>query len=117
METIDESMTEESKQLSFPEFLDKSFEALFNQNNSLHQGLQGYLKSNVEDKLEELKKQIEENKPIAAICAAPAVVFSHHNLLGNNKATCYPAEKFISKISNYQTDAVVSDGNVITSKG
>ena len=64
-----------------------------------------------------LKKQNEENKPIAAICAAPAVVFSHHNLLGNNKATCYPAEKFISKISNYQTDAVVSDGNVITSKG
>jgi hypothetical protein len=62
METIDESMTEESKQLSFPEFLDKSFEALFNQNNSLHQGLQGYLKSNVEDKLEELKKQIEEHQ-------------------------------------------------------
>lgn len=62
METIDESMTEESKQLAFPEFLDKSFEALFNQNNSLHQGLQGYLKSNVEDKLAELKKQIEEHQ-------------------------------------------------------
>jgi hypothetical protein len=62
METIDEAMTEESKQLTFPEFLDKSFEALFNQNNSLHQGLQGYLKSNVEDKLEELKKQIEEHQ-------------------------------------------------------
>ena len=62
METIDEAITVEPKQLSFPEFLDKSFEALFNQNNSLHHGLQGYLKNNVEDKLEELKKKIEEHQ-------------------------------------------------------
>ena len=56
------SQAEEPKQLSFPEFLDKSFEALFNQNNALHQGLQGYLKTNVEDKMIELKKEVDAHQ-------------------------------------------------------
>jgi hypothetical protein len=61
---MDTEESTEPKQLSFPEFLDKSFEALFNQNNLLHHGLQAYLKSNVEDKLDEMKKQIEEHQQV-----------------------------------------------------
>ncbi len=65
-----------------------------------------------------LLRQNQQNKLIAAICAAPAVVLAKHGLLNNGKhATCYPAESFKSMIQNYQTDNVVVDGNVITSRG
>lgn len=64
-----------------------------------------------------LQNQALHNKFIAAICAAPAVVLAHHNLIGNSAATCYPADKFTSRISNYSSAPVVVDGHIITSQG
>ncbi|WP_263079680.1 DJ-1/PfpI family protein [Endozoicomonas sp. Mp262] len=38
-----------------------------------------------------LKAQQKANRWYAAICASPAIVLSHHGLLDNVKATCYPS--------------------------
>merc|ERR1711974_406400 len=51
---------------------------------------------------------LSANKLVAAICASPAVVLAHHNLLGDSKATCYPA--FLDKLPNAVPDRVVVDG-------
>jgi 4-methyl-5(b-hydroxyethyl)-thiazole monophosphate biosynthesis len=64
-----------------------------------------------------LQSQLEEGKYIAAICAAPAVVLAHHGLLQGRQATCYPADKFTAQLSNYKSDPVVVDGQLITSQG
>ena len=63
-----------------------------------------------------LVHQNEQNKYIAAICAAPAVVLQSKQLIGHKMSTCYPAEKFKSILLNYQNQSVVIDGNIITSK-
>ena len=57
-----------------------------------------------------------EEKLIAAICAAPSVL-GQVGLLEGKKATSYPG--FAEKMPGcqYQTDAVVRDGNIITSRG
>lgn len=57
-----------------------------------------------------------EGKLIAAICAAPSVL-GQIGLLEGRDATSYPgfAEKMLG--CNYKTDAVVRDGNIITSRG
>ena len=41
-----------------------------------------------------LEKQKSQNKPYAAICAAPAVVLASKGLLEGEGATCYPAPGF-----------------------
>jgi len=53
----------------------------------------------------------------AAICASPAVVFEHHGLLADKKATCYPA--MADRLTNKEAinQRVVVDGNCITSQG
>ena len=63
-----------------------------------------------------LKLFAAEEKLIAAICAAPSVL-GQVGLLEGKKATSYPG--FAEKMPGcqYQTDAVVSDGNIITSRG
>ncbi len=63
-----------------------------------------------------LKAQKQSGRYYAAICASPAVVLAHHNLL-NEKATCYPAmlEKLGEKA--VKDKAVVTDGTCITSQG
>ena len=58
-----------------------------------------------------------DKRYVAAICASPAVILAHLGIIANKHATCYPAEKFKSKISKYSTDSVVVDGNLITSQG
>ena len=57
-----------------------------------------------------------EGKLIAAICAAPSVL-GQIGLLEGRDATSYPG--FAEKMPgcNYKTDAVVRDGNIITSRG
>lgn len=64
-----------------------------------------------------LLQQAAEHRPVAAICASPAVIFQAIGLLDNKKATCYPAPKFISSLKNYSDEVVVVDGNIITSQG
>jgi 4-methyl-5(b-hydroxyethyl)-thiazole monophosphate biosynthesis len=56
-------------------------------------------------------------KLVAAICAAPGVVLGAHGFLAGKKFTCYPGyEKDVAKAS-FSEDAVVKDGNLITSRG
>jgi 4-methyl-5(b-hydroxyethyl)-thiazole monophosphate biosynthesis len=52
-----------------------------------------------------------------AICAAPAVVLSHHGLLGGRQATSHPA--FFDRLGDGQAVAsrVVVDGKCVTSQG
>eukprot|EP00929_Paragymnodinium_shiwhaense_P116000 TRINITY_DN85228_c0_g1_i1.p2 TRINITY_DN85228_c0_g1~~TRINITY_DN85228_c0_g1_i1.p2 ORF type:complete len:184 (-),score=65.89 TRINITY_DN85228_c0_g1_i1:137-688(-) len=63
-----------------------------------------------------LKKQNEDKKVTAAVCASPAVVFATHGLLPA-KATCYPAPKFKEVVPNWEDTPAVVDGHVITGQG
>jgi len=62
-----------------------------------------------------LKKQSNEKKWIAAICAAPTVL-EKAGLTTGKKITSYPSEKEVFINSDYKTDNVVQDGNIITSR-
>lgn len=63
-----------------------------------------------------LQKMAQQGKHVAAICAAPSVLASA-GLLDGKKATSFPT--CLDDFSNIdlQTDAVVEDGNLITSRG
>jgi len=58
----------------------------------------------------------QENKLIAAICAAPTVLAAA-DILKNKKVTSYPSEKDVFKSSDYQESTVVTDGMIVTSRG
>jgi 4-methyl-5(b-hydroxyethyl)-thiazole monophosphate biosynthesis len=64
-----------------------------------------------------LKRQQQEGKPYAAICAAPAVVLEPQGLLDGRKATAHPG--FADRLTNREAveARVVVDGNVVTSRG
>ena len=67
-----------------------------------------------------LLAQKQAGKWYAAICAAPAVVLSHHGLLDNVQATCYPSfiEKLEGALPQAGTTAVVDEKKrVITAQG
>lgn len=68
------------------------------------------------DLTEMLKKQQQNGKLYAAICASPAVVLKHHGLLAGRKATAYPG--FAEQLENTESidSRVVVDGNCITSR-
>ena len=57
-----------------------------------------------------------QNKYIAAICAAP-FIFGQLNILEGKKATCYPGFESELKGSILSTDNVVINNNIITSRG
>lgn len=65
---------------------------------------------------EMIKKFAADGKLVAAICAAPSVL-GLAGLLDGKRATSYPGweEKLIG--CTYETQAVVKDGNIITSRG
>ena len=58
----------------------------------------------------------KQGKKVAAICAAPTV-FEKYGFLEGRKATSYPAMEEELKSADYQTDKVVVDGKIITSRG
>lgn len=65
-----------------------------------------------------LKRLIQTEKAVAAICAAP-LVLAHAGLLNGKTITCYPGVLLAGDwpevtLSN---DAIVIDGNILTSKG
>jgi len=62
-----------------------------------------------------LQQQAESGRFYAAICASPAVVLSHHNLLKGKNATCYPS--MLTNLPDAVDEKVVVDGNCITSQG
>ena len=59
---------------------------------------------------------VNNNKLIAAICAAPSIL-GHKNLLDGKKAICFPG--FEQQLFNAEIVdlPVVTDGNIITAKG
>lgn len=65
---------------------------------------------------EVIKKFAAAGKLVAAICAAPSVLGAA-GILAGKRATCHPG--FEEKLTGAQTseDAVVVDGNIITSRG
>ena len=58
----------------------------------------------------------KEEKPLAAICAAP-LVFGNRGLLQGKKATCYPGFETYLQGAEYTAALVERDGNFITGKG
>ena len=64
-----------------------------------------------------LKRQREDGKLYAAICASPAVVFQPHGLLQGRKATCHPGRLDALKNTEAADLPVVVDGNCITGRG
>ena len=58
----------------------------------------------------------KEEKPLAAICAAP-LVFGNRGLLQGKKATCYPGFETYLQGAEYTAALVEKDGNFITAKG
>jgi 4-methyl-5(b-hydroxyethyl)-thiazole monophosphate biosynthesis len=64
-----------------------------------------------------LKRQQQQGRLYAAICASPAVVLQHHGLLAGRRATCYPG--FDSQLENPAPpdERVVVDENCVTSSG
>ena len=63
-----------------------------------------------------VKRLHRDGKLLAAICAAPTVLESC-GLLEGRRATSHPNHAAEMRRCNYVTDAVVVDGNVITSRG
>ena len=72
------------------------------------------------DNSEAVKEKIREflaaDKYVAAICAAPTVL-GHMGVLEGKKATCYGGLEGQLTGAITSTDAVVVDGNIITSRG
>lgn len=62
------------------------------------------------------KKFNELGKYVAAICASPSVLGENGILIGR-KATCYPGFEEQCRGAEILDDKVVTDGNIITSKG
>ena len=80
-------------------------------------GMPGTLNLKEHEGLEKLlKKAYKNDKYIAAICAAPTVL-EKYGMLEGRKATSYPAMEKELKSADYQTDRVVVDGKIITSRG
>jgi len=67
--------------------------------------------------IEVVKRFNEQGKYIAAICAAPALVLPKADIVKGRKITSYPGMDNFLKDSIYCEEAVVQDGNIITSRG
>lgn len=63
-----------------------------------------------------LKQFAAEDRPLAAICAAP-MVLAAHGILEGRKATIYEGMEANLKGAVHTPGKVVRDGNIITSKG
>ena len=63
-----------------------------------------------------LNKQFNEGKLVAAICAAPSIL-GKNGIANGKKVTSYPGFEEAFSRATYVTDSVVTDGNVITSRG
>lgn len=64
-----------------------------------------------------IRRQLDAGRLVAAICASPGVVLGGHDLIGDRAYTCYPG--FEERVSGgrFSEERVVSDGNLITSRG
>ena len=62
------------------------------------------------------KEAAKAGKYVAAICAAP-IVLERAGLLEGRKFTCFPGVEEQIASGEHQTDLVVVDGNIVTSRG
>ena len=67
--------------------------------------------------LELIRTMDNNNKLVAAICAAPALVLGGAGLLKGRKFTCYPGFESEVTGADFSSERVVQDGNIITSRG
>ncbi|MBI5450285.1 MAG: DJ-1/PfpI family protein [Gammaproteobacteria bacterium] len=82
-------------------------------------GLPGADHLNADRRIHTLLQQMHQHgKYIAAICAAPKVL-ADAGLLSNRRATSYPGSLNAAQLAgvDYQQQAVVRDGHIITSRG
>lgn len=63
-----------------------------------------------------LKRQIEHNKGVGAICAAPTLL-DRHGISEGHTITCHPVCRGDVKKTRLSDKRVVTDGNIITSQG
>ena len=61
-------------------------------------------------------RRCKSRKYVAAICAAP-IVLERAGLLEGRKFTCFPGVEDQIASGEHQTDLVVVDGNIVTSRG
>ena len=55
---------------------------------------------------------------IAAICASPGVILAKTGVLDGRTATCYPGfEKNFGPSTKFSSERLVTDGNIVTSRG
>lgn len=66
---------------------------------------------------ERVREQAKAGKLFAAICAAPAVALQQYGVLKQRRMTCYPALSDRLSGCSFVDQAVVVDGNCITSQG
>lgn len=66
--------------------------------------------------IEKIKIFNDQDKWIAAICAAPKIL-GRLGLLSGKTATCYPGIEDLLKGAKISSDPVAQSGNIITSKG
>ncbi len=80
-------------------------------------GMPGSTNLKASEKVCELvRKQNDEKRLIASICAAPAVVLGPCGVLENREATCYPGcEEFFPGFE-FSSEGVVISDNIITAK-
>jgi len=64
-----------------------------------------------------VKRMYGEGQLVAAICASPAKVLAPTGILHGKRATCYPGLESELVGSDFRSDRVVRDGNIITSRG
>ncbi|MCU0917577.1 MAG: DJ-1/PfpI family protein [Planctomycetes bacterium] len=64
-----------------------------------------------------LKEQKQAGRLYAAICASPAVVLQHHQLLEKTRATCFPGMRSKLDPAYASDERVVVDGPCVTSQG
>ena len=80
-------------------------------------GMPGVTNLEAESKVKVLIEEcFKSGKYIAAICAAPSII-GKMGLLSDKKATCYPGfEQYLTGAETV-VEAVVKDGNILTSRG
>ncbi|NLY20413.1 MAG: DJ-1 family protein [Tissierellia bacterium] len=66
--------------------------------------------------VEIVRKFYEEDKLVAAICAAP-IVLAKAEIIDGKNITSYPGFEDDLKSGKYSMDSVVVDGNIITARG
>lgn len=66
--------------------------------------------------MQEIRRFQEENKTIAAICAAP-IALAQAGVLKGKRYTCYDGVEKQIQDGHYQKETVVVDGKLITSRG